>query len=100
MAESNCPLACTLTDAELQDRRSGLLRVIGQVVQEGVERENGFAYRFPASVFGQLAQIIDLERQCCAFLRFTLTVEPANGPIWLEITGPQETKAFIASLWS
>ena len=44
-----------------------------------------------------LATFIDLERRCCAFLRFRLTVEPGEGPIWLELTGPPGTREFLAA---
>jgi hypothetical protein len=44
------------------------------------------------------AETINAERQCCRFLRFVLTIEPGDGPIWLEITGPQGTSALLESL--
>jgi hypothetical protein len=42
--------------------------------------------------------LIDLERQCCPFLRFELKVLPANGPIWLELTGPEGTRDFLRTV--
>jgi hypothetical protein len=47
-----------------------------------------------------LAQLITFERECCPFLRFSLRLEPANGPLWLELTGPEGTKVFLQSLFS
>lgn len=94
------PIACTLTTAELRERREKLLRKVGASVQETVELENGYAFRFPAERFEDVAQVVALERECCAFLRMTLTVEPGAGPVWLEMTGPATAKSFIASLWS
>jgi hypothetical protein len=35
----------------------------------------------------ELAHLVNLERQCCPFLRLRITVEPDNGPFWLELTG-------------
>ena len=100
MSLTELPIACTLTDLELQERRSTLLHQVGQDIQEVVEREQGFAYRFPAERLPELAHIIGLERQCCAFLRFTLTIEPGNGPLWLEVTGPEGTKDFLITFWN
>jgi hypothetical protein len=37
------------------------------------------------------------ERACCPFLRFELALEPEEGPIRLRITGPADTKGFLAS---
>jgi hypothetical protein len=31
-------------------------------------------------------------------VELSVTVEPGGGPIWLEITGPQGTAAFLESL--
>jgi hypothetical protein len=45
-----------------------------------------------------LARIVDLERQCCRFLQFTITVEPDEGPISLDLTGPPGAREFVAAL--
>lgn len=42
-----------------------------------------------------LARLVDLERQCCAFLTFRMTVGAGPRPICLEITEPREAKAVI-----
>jgi hypothetical protein len=59
-------------------------------LQETVDRPDGYAFRSPGEVFDDLAGIIGLERRCGSFLRFTLTSEPGDGPVRLEITGPPE----------
>ena len=43
----------------------------------------------------RLAEFVEQERQCCPFLQFTMTVEPATGPIHLTITGPEGINAFL-----
>ena len=90
----NLPIACSLTSAELQERRLNVLERLRDAVLEVKELEDGYAYSF-ASVgnrFRELAEMIDLERQCCPFLQFRLTVEPGDGPLRLDITGPAGTK--------
>jgi hypothetical protein len=81
MAETTLPIACTLTPDQLRERRDGLLRKVGSALLETVEREDGFAFRFPPELFEELAGIVALERRCCAFHRFTLTARPGNGPV-------------------
>jgi hypothetical protein len=49
-------------------------------------------------VLTAIAETINAERQCCRFLRFVVTVESGGGPLWLEITGPHGTPAFLESL--
>lgn len=69
---------------------------------ERVERPDGFAWRFEArsDVLQAIATVIDAERQCCAFLRFELTVAPGNGPVWLAVTGPAGTRDFLEGVGS
>ena len=49
-------------------------------------------------ILATIAQTIDAERQCCRFLRFSITVEPDGGPISLELTGPPGTREFVSAL--
>ena len=69
---------------------------------ETKELDHGYAYRFPsgANWIAELAQLITFERECCPFLLFQLRLEPANGPLWLELTGPEGTKEFLLSLFT
>lgn len=92
------PVACTLSDRELAERRGGLLSDLRRHRQETRWLSDGVALRFPPgpSVLACLTEFIRLESQCCPFLRFQLTVEPGGGPLWLELTGPAGTRDFLA----
>jgi hypothetical protein len=95
------PIACSLTDPEFRERRAELLQTFQGAVLETKELGDGRAYRFPAEStwIAELAKLIAVERECCPFLRFSLRVEPADGPIWLELTGPEGTKDFLRDLF-
>jgi hypothetical protein len=84
---------------ELQERRRTVLEKLRGTVLEVKELADGFAYSFSAegNRFKELADMIDLERQCCPFLQFCVTVAAGNGPLTLEITGPEGTKDFLLS---
>jgi hypothetical protein len=101
MNDEALTVACRLTAAELQERRRSVLDVVRNAIQETVELKDGFAYRFPSNsdLIKQLATLVELERQCCPFLRFRTTVEAADGPIWLELTGPEGAKEFLVTLF-
>jgi RimJ/RimL family protein N-acetyltransferase len=96
------PVACTLSAAELQERREAVLQKVRHKVLEVRELEDGYAYSFPSEGewLRELAGLIDLERQCCPFIRFRITVEANDGPAWLELTGPEGTKAFLLSTFN
>jgi hypothetical protein len=92
------PMTCTLTEAELRERRSAILDGIRHSVGDVAALPDGFVYTFPTApdTLTRLAQLVDLERQCCRFLTFRIVAEPDNGPIRLEITGPPGTREMIA----
>jgi hypothetical protein len=101
MDRFNLPVACTLTDVELQERRRQVLEKARGAVAEVREIEDGFVYRFSSdgARIAELANLVELEHKCCPFLKFRITVEPGDGPVWLELTGPEGTKAFLADLF-
>jgi hypothetical protein len=41
---------------------------------------------------------VKAERRCCRFLRFHITVEPDEGSVSVELTGPSGTREFVAAL--
>ncbi len=94
------PIACTLTDAAFQQRRAGVLQRIQERVQSLKPLDTGYALQFAAdeAVLEDVFRLIQLERQCCAFLQFELTIEPDHGPVWLSLTGPDGTKAFLENV--
>jgi hypothetical protein len=93
------PVACSLSEPGLAARRAGVLTAIRCDQEEARWLPNGVALRFAVEPdrLATLASFVDLERRCCAFLRFRLTVEPGGGPIWLELTGPPGTREFLAA---
>lgn len=93
------PLACNLTSAELEERRRTVLEKLRDGVVEAKELADGYSFSFTSegNRFKELAEMIDVERQCCPFLQFRITLSAGNGPLTLEITGPEGTKDFLLS---
>lgn len=97
---SNLPIVCTLGPAALQARRDDLLGGLVRRADERLDLPHGYRVRFTAAdnILPALAKIIEVERQCCRFLTFQVTIEPDGGPIWLEFTGPPGTREFLAGM--
>src|SRR3712207_4327548 len=95
------PIACTLTDKELQMRRETVLRQVAAHLIDSRELKNGFSYRFPADddLLQELINVINLERKCCPFLNFKLIVESNSETSMLELTGREGTKEMLKSLF-
>jgi hypothetical protein len=102
MTMTDLPIACTLEPGELNERRTGVLARLAADAVDARELEGGYALTFApdAGRVAKIAEVVDLERHCCAFLRFRLTVEPAGGAIVLEMTGPDGTADFLRALFS
>ncbi|HEV8199266.1 MAG TPA: hypothetical protein VGS03_04530 [Candidatus Polarisedimenticolia bacterium] len=80
--------------------REGLLPGL---LAKAVSRESiagGFRWRFEfqPDLLAKAAAVIEAEHHCCRFLRFHLIVEPGDGPLWLEVTGPEGTENFLSML--
>jgi hypothetical protein len=102
MNRTGLPVACSLTEAELQERRRDVLQKLRSAVAEVLETEDGYVYQFSSKgvAITELASMVELEHACCPFLTFRLIVEPGDAPIRLEITGPQGTKDFLAEVFN
>ncbi len=71
-------------------------------VQEVRELPDGYQFRLPAdsAMLIKVADYISNERLCCAFLHFTVEVEPNRGPCWLRLTGGADVKEYIRSVFA
>ncbi len=90
------PLACSLNEVDLEERKL-LVAELTRGIVERRDTEHGIAYRFdPApGLVARLGRLIDLERECCQFMTFAVTVDQADGPIWLELNGPKAARSEI-----
>lgn len=71
--------------------------LFGTQCQQRVDADGGFAFRFASGSFEQLARFVVNERKCCPFLRIELCSDPGDGPVWLRLTGPEGTRAFLTA---
>jgi hypothetical protein len=99
-ASASLPIACTLTPAELTAMRSGLLPGLLARANAREVVAGGFRWRFSpqADLVKEVGAVIEAEHRCCRFLRFLLLVDPGDGPVWLEVTGPKGTDDFLSTL--
>jgi hypothetical protein len=67
--------------------------------EELQELPTGYAWRLPndTTLLETIVAFLRYERLCCPFFRFKLEIEPDQGPLWLQITGAVDVKAFVRS---
>jgi hypothetical protein len=98
---SDLPVVCSLgSGVPLARRRRWLAELVGRA-EKREEVTEGYRLSFAAAsdTLLHIAQAVDAERQCCRFLRFEITVEPGEGIISLEMTGPRGTRSFLDALF-
>ena len=81
--------ACNLPPGEFNSRRNELIPFF-KTAQKIEELPDGLRFHFTArpGLLAELAKIMDQEKDCCAFFRMQLTVEPNPTEIILELTAP------------
>ena len=100
MLMADLPIICSLTPEALDARKRGLLSAL---LHRSARREflaDGARLRFEPSeeTLSSIVQAVEAERHCCRLLRFTITVEPGDGAMTLDLTGPSGTREFVAAL--
>jgi hypothetical protein len=90
------PLACSLTEAELQVRGAENATLFDRAL-ETQELADGYRFAFPAeeSNVAALVQFVLAERACCPFFTFELTFPSPHESIWLTIRGRDGVKDIV-----
>ena len=93
-------LVCNLSamSAEQRIRHEEVMRqFFAEVIQETLELPDGLAFRSDSANLMLAAEFISLERLCCTFFNFSLTIDAASSAFWLSIRGPEGVKAILQS---
>lgn len=94
------PVACTLGADDLRCRADELLPGLVRMARSVNPHASGARLTFDAAagIVAAIAAVVERERHCCRFLHFVLEVPSGGEPITLDISGPDGTVAFLASL--
>jgi hypothetical protein len=97
---NDLPIACSLSPEAIAARKARLLPGLAARATAVDALPEGLRLRFaPADgILGEIARVVEAERQCCRFLQFDLRVEQDGGPITLSLTGPPGTREFVSQL--
>ena len=79
-------LACVAAAIPAADRSAHFAlvqRLFHRAVREQLELPNGYAFRFAAETFGEVARFMENERRCCPFLTFTIELAPDDVDLYV-----------------
>lgn len=85
-------LAARLVGEAARERRALAADVGGAAGAGGAE---GYGFRFDVEALGDVARFVGNERRCCPFLTFALEAPAGEAALWLRLTGPAGTRAFL-----
>ena len=91
-------VACKLTTPELQERKRTVIAELKKALLDKKETKDGFKYKFESSdeLIDKVTTFVKTERLCCEFFDFTVSITSETNEMWLELSGPEGTKKFIA----
>ena len=95
--ENDLPIACNLSEAELEARKEDITESMFSLYEQVDELPDGYAFKFPGddAWAARLLNFVLEERKCCPFFTFDLTFEPKIGAIWLHLRGREDIKTFV-----
>jgi hypothetical protein len=98
--EKQVPLACNLKAFTPEEKVAwrNLIDEVRRAESPINELSNGYVFRIDITKVSitRLAEWVDLERKCCPFLDFQVSLHGANGDLSLALTGRQGVKEFIS----
>jgi hypothetical protein len=93
MAESP-PIACTLATADLNDREGAWRKLMASGLVQREIVPGGLRLTAAPGAAVALTELIDLERECCAWIEFEVT----EGSV-VTLTAPDEGEAVLAGMF-
>lgn len=93
MADSP-PIACTLSASDLKDRESAWKKLMGSGLVQREIVPGGLRLTAARGAAAALIELIDLERECCAWIDFEVTDESV-----VTMTAQGEGEAVLAGMF-
>jgi hypothetical protein len=88
------PIACKLSAADLKDREGAWKKLMGSGLVGRERVPGGLRLTAAPGVAAALLELIDLERECCAWINF----EVSHGPV-VTVTAEGEGEAVLAGMF-
>jgi hypothetical protein len=89
------PIACTLSAADLKDREGAWKKLMDSGLVERHRAPGGIRLSAAPGAASALIDLIDLERECCAWIQFEVT----DGSV-VTLTAEGEGEAVLAGMFT
>jgi hypothetical protein len=99
--KTGSPIACNLgaLDEGQRERRAELAVRLQSSVREIVQIADGYAFRLQSNdkILLEIAEFVSLERRCCPFLNFQISLNEGDDAITFRLSGRDGVKEFLAA---
>ena len=93
------PIACTLTAADLRDRQGAWAKLLGSGLVDRDRVAGGIRLHAARGAGAALVELIDLERECCAWIQFNVTHDPIAGEVDVLLIAEGEGEEILAGMF-
>ena len=93
------PIACTLTAADLRDRQAAWAKLLGSGLVDRDRVAGGIRLHAASGAADAVIELIDLERECCAWIQFAVARDPIGGEAEVLLTAEGEGEAVLAGMF-
>lgn len=97
---SSRPIVCTLTAADKRDRGGAWAKVLGSGLVTRERIPGGIAFRAAPGASEALGELVDLERECCAWIDFKVEPDGVIGGIKVFLTAEGDGESALAGMFS
>jgi len=97
--EQSPPIACTLTPTDLRDRQGAWAKLMGSGLVDRDRVAGGIRLHAASGAADALIELIDLERECCAWIQFAVIRDPIAGEADVVPTAEGEGEAVLAGMF-
>lgn len=91
------PVACTLSAGDHRERAARWHVIADESLIAVVPTSAGLRLRFLPDAAGELEQLAELERECCAFAQWSVT--PADDEVVLDVTAEGDAIDAVHSMF-
>lgn len=98
--ESN-PIACTLSSPDLQARLEWITRLNADALREQHRSDLQLEFIYSSDAAERVREMVERERQCCAFLKFTLQESRDSVAVTIEVPGEaaRSRRLYLNPFW-
>jgi hypothetical protein len=93
------PIVCTLTATDLEDRQGAWAKLLSSGLVDRDRVPGGIRLRAAPGAGAALVELVDLERECCAWIEFEIAQDPATRATDVVLTADADGQTVLVGMF-